>query len=70
MTVVNIYNSEPQAYIDKGFLVNHGIPAEVHIPEAIANIFTGMGGAGSIELVVPDSMAEKARKLLNDRPQD
>lgn len=67
MTVINTYGSQAEAYIDKGYLVSHGIPAIVQ-SDAISELFPGPGmGSGSIELVVPDSYAAEAEKLMADR---
>ncbi len=67
MTIINQYADLAEAYIDKGFLVNHGIPAEVQ-SDALAGIYPGIGGLGSISLVVPDHYAEQAVKLMDSRP--
>lgn len=67
MTVINTYANAVEAYIDKGFLVSHGIPAEVQA-DALSNLFPGpvMAG-GSISLVVPDEYAKEAETLMNNR---
>lgn len=67
MTIINQYTDLAEAYIDKGFLVNNGIPAEVE-SDALAGIYPGIGGLGSISLAVPDNYAETARKLMDSRP--
>lgn len=67
MAVINQYTSIERAYIDKGFLVANGIPAEVE-SNALAQIYPGIGGSGLISLVVPDQYAGKAEKLLASRP--
>lgn len=67
MTLINQYGSEPEAYIDKGFLESHGINATVQT-NSISTLYPTPGsGAGSVLLYVPDSMAEEALKLLSSR---
>lgn len=68
MAVVNEYTNSAEAYIDKGFLESHGIPAEVDA-DALSSIYPGIGGLGSIALVVPDSCLKEATELLQNRPQ-
>ncbi len=68
MAVINQYTSIERAYIDKGFLVANGIPAEVE-SDALAQIYPGIGGLGMISLAVPDQYAGKAQKLLASRPR-
>lgn len=67
MTTVNEYTDLAEAYIDKGFLDNHGIPAIVNA-DALSQIYPGIGGLGAIRLDVPDAMADKAVELLKNRP--
>lgn len=68
-TVINQYSNEAEAYLDKGFLVNNGIAAEVEV-NAMSDIFPAPGaGTGSILLLVPENEAQKAEKLLADRPE-
>lgn len=67
MAVINQYTSIERAYIDKGFLVANGIPAEVE-SNALAQIYPGIGGLGLISLTVPDRFTEEAEKLLASRP--
>ena len=68
-TVINQYSNEAEAYLDKGFLANYGIAAEVDA-NAMSDIFPAPGaGTGSILLLVPEDEAEKAEKLLSDRPE-
>lgn len=67
MTIINQYSNEAEAYIDKGFLSSQGIPAEVQ-SDALSQIFPAPGaGSGSIYLMVPDSYAAQARKLMDNR---
>ena len=67
MTVIESYSNQAEAYIDKGYLASHGIPAEVQA-DALSELFPGPGmGVGSIYLVVPDSYAGKARELMKTR---
>lgn len=68
MAILNQYTNLGEAYIDRGFLVTHGIPAEVE-QNALAQIYPGIGGSGYISLTVPDKYLEEARKLMNSRPQ-
>lgn len=67
MVTIKQYPNQPEAYIDKGYLVDNGIPAEVMI-DALSNIYPTPGGTiGSISIVVPDKFAKKAVELLNHR---
>lgn len=67
MTVVNTYANQAEAYIDKGYLVSHGIPAEVE-SDALSELFPGPVMAGGfIRLVVPGKYAEEAMRLLEHR---
>lgn len=67
MTVVNQYSNEAEAYLDKGFLASCGIDAIVEA-DALSEIFPAPGsGTGSIRLLVPDSLAKEAEKLLASR---
>ena len=55
------------AYIDRGYLESHGIPAEVEC-DALSEIFPAPGsGVGSIRLIVPDQYADEAQRLMRDR---
>ena len=67
MTVINQYTDLAEAYIDKGFLVNNGIPAVVE-SDALSGIYPGIGGLGAITLAVPDKYAERAQELMDSRP--
>ncbi len=68
-TVINQYSNEAEAYLDKGFLINNGIAAEVE-SNAMSDIFPAPGaGTGSIFLLVPEKDAAEAEKLLANRPQ-
>lgn len=67
MTEINQYSSEPEAYIDKGMLESHGIRAVVQA-NALSELFPAPGsGTGSIMLLVPDTQAAEARRLLFSR---
>lgn len=67
MRLINQYSNAPEAYIDKGFLENNGIEAQV-ISNAMSDIFPAPGaGNGSIDLYVPDNEYDKAYKLLFER---
>lgn len=68
MTIIQDYSNQAEAYIDKGYLESHGIPAEVR-SDTLSEIFPAPGaGIGSISLIVPDSYADEARRLMNGRP--
>lgn len=68
--VVNTYSTLPEAYIDKGFLDNHGLHAQVQ-EQALSELFPAPGaGLGSISLLVPENEAAEAVKLLESRPSD
>ncbi len=70
MTLINTYSNEAEAYIDKGFLENHGIESQVD-SNAISTIFPGPGNwTGNVSLYVADDKAEEARQLLADRPKN
>lgn len=67
MTIINQYANQTAAYIDKGYLASHGIPAEVQ-SDALSEIFPAPGaGSGSIYLIVPDHYASQARSLMEQR---
>ena len=67
MAIVNEYSDIAEAYLDKGFLESHGIPADVDA-DALSQIYPGIGGLGSIALVVPDDKLQQATRLLDSRP--
>ncbi len=68
MTTIQQYSNQAEAYIDKGYLESHGIPAEVQ-SDALSEIFPAPGaGIGSISLIVPDKYAAEAEHLMNNRP--
>ena len=67
MTVINQYSNQAEAFIDRGFLISRGIPAEVQ-SDALSELFPAPGsGTGSIDLIVPDQDAVRAARLLKDR---
>lgn len=68
MTTIQQYSNQAEAYIDKGYLESHGIPADVQ-SDALSEIFPAPGaGIGSISLIVPDKYAAEAEHLMNNRP--
>jgi len=62
-TLINTYQNESEAFIDKGFLESQGIPAEVE-SDALSHIYPS---AGNVNLYVPSVLAVKARQLLESR---
>ena len=67
MTVINQYSNQAEAFIDRGFLISRGIPAEVQ-GDALSELLPAPGsGTGSIYLIVPDQDAVRAARLLKDR---
>lgn len=68
--IIKYYSNQAEAYIDKGLLVDNGIPAEVMV-DALANIYpTPFGSIGSITVVVPENFASEAIELLNHKGID
>ena len=65
MRLINEYSSEPEAYIDQGFLRSNGIDAQVD-SEAISSIFPG-STAGGYALYVPEDQYDHALELLRSR---
>lgn len=64
MKLLNSYANMPEAYLDKGMLESHGIPAVVQA-NALSQIFPAPGaGMGSIDLFVPEDKFEEAQKLI------
>lgn len=66
MTIIKEYTSAPDAYIDEGFLKNHGIVCRVD-QSALTSLFPGTP-LESIKLLVKSDEAAEAQKLLEDRP--
>ena len=69
MKLLNIYDTEAIAYIDKGFLENNGIPAFVE-QNAMSSVFPAPdSGTSSIGLFVDDDRYEDAKRLLDFRQE-
>lgn len=69
MRLLNTYDSEATAFIDKGFLETHSIPAYVD-HNAMSDVFPAPNsGSSSIGLYVDDDQLEAARRLLASRPE-
>lgn len=67
MKLLNTYSTIPEAYIDKGYLEDNGIPAQVE-EGAMSEIFPAPGaGSGSISLYVLAKDYDTASKLIFDR---
>lgn len=67
MKLLQEYSNLQEAYIDKGFLIDNGINAEVQA-DALSEIFPAPdAGNGSIYLLVPDNQLQEARELLSSR---
>lgn len=69
MKLLNIYDTEAIAYIDKGYLENNDIPAFVE-HNAMSSVFPAPdSGTSSIGLFVDDENLPEAKRLLASRPQ-
>lgn len=70
MKLLEIYNTETIAYIDKGYLADNGIETVVE-RNAMSDMFPAPdAGTSSIGLyVVDDALYGKARALLDHRPE-
>lgn len=69
LEMLESYGSQQEAYLDKGFLANHGIPSEVYAT-ALSSIFPGpIQPEGAICLYVPKEYIDEARKLMASRPK-
>lgn len=69
MKLLQIYDTESAAYIDKGFLKNNDIPAYVE-QNAMSSVFPAPdSGTSSIGLFVDDDKYEEARHLLDSRKE-
>ena len=67
--IVNTYSNEAEAYIDRGLLESHGIPAQVEAG-ALSELFPAPGaGTGSIRLLVPDSVVAEAERIIRESRQ-
>lgn len=67
MKLLEIYDTEAIAYIDKGFLESNGIPAYVE-QNAMSSVFPAPdSGTSSIGLFVDDDKLGAARELLASR---
>lgn len=68
MKLLNTYDTEATAYIDKGYLDSHGIPAFVD-EDAMSTVFPAPdAGTSSIGLYVDDENYDRARLLMESRP--
>jgi len=69
MRILNNYDTESAACIDKGFLESHGIPAYVDA-DAMSSVFPAPdAGTSTINIFVDDDRYEEARRLLASRPK-
>lgn len=67
LTMLASYDNPQSAYIDKGFLESHGIPAKV-FTSALSQIFpTPVQSSDQICLYVPQDFLEEAVTLMNSR---
>ncbi|MCM1377881.1 MAG: hypothetical protein NC097_01130 [Clostridium sp.] len=67
LELLQSYDNQQAAYIDKGFLAAHEIPSQVYV-SALSNIFpTPMQPEGQICLYVPSEYYKQARKLMDSR---
>lgn len=65
MKLLKIYNTEAEAYIDKGYLADNGIKALVET-NAMSSVFPAPdSGTSSIGIFVDDAEYTRAHDLLN-----
>lgn len=64
MKLLKIYNTETEAYIDKGFLADNGIESVVE-SNAMSSVFPAPdSGTSSIGIFVEDTDYDRAKSLL------
>ena len=62
--------SEAEAYIIKGKLEENGIPCILKSNASPSVYVFTVDGMGEIKVSVPESMAEAARRLIEEAPQE
>ena len=64
LTTVYIASGQPEAQIIKGRLESEGIPAILHYESAGVVYGLTIDGLGQVEIQVPPSLVQDARKIL------
>ena len=64
-TTIASFSSPEEAYIVKGMLESNGIPVELS-NATISSVYPMTDTWAPVELMVPDTAAEKARSLMAD----